>query len=220
MPDIKLIKEDSDISNRMYYNWDAYIDGKPYDVYNIYGFIHTIGGNYGNNSLWACPRGEEPTYENLIAFDAHPVNYSISIEEVSFLNVKRDEIRADQSYKTFIRRNGKNFYSFYCNKMDYGLAKAQVLIAEINEHPISFHFINFKEQIINRKIFWNEIPAVIVGFHGNEPCRIVIKMRGKGQSSVTTDVTDVFDKRIDWFREYEYPIDSELLNLRDYIKTF
>ena len=45
MPDIKLIKEDSDISNRMYYNWDAYIDGRPYDVYNIYGLIHTIGGS-------------------------------------------------------------------------------------------------------------------------------------------------------------------------------
>ena len=53
MQSIRLIDRNTDISKlkmcQMY--WDTVINRKPYFVVLIEGYIHTIGGKYGNNNL-------------------------------------------------------------------------------------------------------------------------------------------------------------------------
>ena len=58
MMNIKLIDRDTDISRLKIrqMGWDTVINGKPYFVVQIAGYVHTIGGKYSNNDLWAYPR--------------------------------------------------------------------------------------------------------------------------------------------------------------------
>ena len=78
MTDIRLIEKDTILPKLRPYDWDVYINDKPYYVVRIEGFVHTIGGKYGENDLWAYPRDEEPTYENLIEFNCdNPVSWGI-----------------------------------------------------------------------------------------------------------------------------------------------
>ena len=75
MTDIRLIEKDTILPKLYPYDWDVYINDKPYYVVRIEGFVHTIGGKYGENDLWAYPRDEEPTYKNLIEFNCdNPVS--------------------------------------------------------------------------------------------------------------------------------------------------
>lgn len=65
MQSIRLIDRDTDISKlkMRQMDWDTVINKKPYFVVLIEGYIHTIGGKYGNNNLWAYPRNEKPSLE-------------------------------------------------------------------------------------------------------------------------------------------------------------
>ena len=49
-------------------DWDVVINGIPHYVVRIEGYVHTIGGRYGENDLWAYPRDKAPTYDTLVEF--------------------------------------------------------------------------------------------------------------------------------------------------------
>ena len=70
MKEINLIKKDTIIPKVKPLDWDVEIKGRPYYVVRLKGFIHTIGGKWGENEFWAYPRDEEPCYDCL----AEPVN--------------------------------------------------------------------------------------------------------------------------------------------------
>ena len=80
MADIRLITKNTNLSHPSKpYDWDVLIDGRPYFVVRMEGYVHSIGGRWGNNDLWAYPRDEAPSYENLIEFSAdQPVAFSTS----------------------------------------------------------------------------------------------------------------------------------------------
>ena len=71
MTDIKVIHKDTDISKLKIrrLSWDVWVKDIPYYVVRIEGYVHTIGGKWGDNNLWMHPRNEEPTYENLVEFN-------------------------------------------------------------------------------------------------------------------------------------------------------
>ena len=68
--DIKLIEKDTNISELKMSKmpWDVEVKGIPYQVVRIEGYVHSIGGRWGENNLWMYPRNENPTYETLIEY--------------------------------------------------------------------------------------------------------------------------------------------------------
>ena len=58
--------------------WDVVIDKRPYYVVRVHGFVHTIGGVFAENDLWAYPRSEKPSLHNLIQYNSkQPVTWGI-----------------------------------------------------------------------------------------------------------------------------------------------
>ena len=57
MAELKLIKEDTDLSILHPLDWDAVLNGKEYQVYRAEGYVHTIGGRWGENDYWASANG-------------------------------------------------------------------------------------------------------------------------------------------------------------------
>lgn len=159
---INLIKLDTDLSklgNPM--GWDLEINGKPYDVYRIEGFIHTIGGGNGENCNWACPAGEKPTFQNLIEFDGEAPTWGIMFDQVNRIKTKWDETRIEKSGRCWITRNGANFYNIPTRDMDFGLATARHKLVMLMESPINIGMRGWKEELRGRKIWWRDQPAIV-----------------------------------------------------------
>ena len=146
-------------------------------------------------------------------FSGNVCNWGISIDESNYYKYKYDEKEILRSIKVKIMRNGKEFYSFVVNDFDYGLVKARKLLFEIQEHPISFSSINYENEIIGRKIYFDKMPCIIGSYTvGND--RVIIKpdlscmkMEGwhknldgyfEGEESIPEDL---FASSINWFRD-------------------
>lgn len=213
MEQIKLIHKNTDIASLKMrkYPWDVCINERPFQVACIEGYIHTIGGRYGNNDLWAYPRDEEPTYENLIEFDGEPCNWGLRYEPKNYIRTKWDETEALHSGGVTITRNGEDFYSL-AGGMSYGIDKARVLIQEIKEHPLDLGDIDFDKKMVGRKVWWNGQPAVIQRYIEGQACVILVREDGglfEKPAEFVTDYfrydekelkDDIFSKRIWWFR--------------------
>ena len=70
MSNIKLIEKNTNISELKMSKmpWDVEINGVPYQVVRIEGYVHSVGGRCGENNLWMYPRNSNPTYETLIEY--------------------------------------------------------------------------------------------------------------------------------------------------------
>lgn len=219
MGQIKLIHENTDIAslNMTKLNWDAEIHGKPYQVVRIEGYVHSIGGRWGENDYWCYPLREEPTHRNLIEYSGASggVRWGIRYEQNHYTKCKWDECECNLSEGAMITRNGKDFY--YCGGR-IGLAKAQYLLGGIiDEHPLSLHERDFDKKAEGMKIWWRSQPAILQRYLGSNDARIVIAPDGienfvvpaefqkdEDASSYYEDgvvVTDIFDDNIYWFRE-------------------
>lgn len=191
-------------------NWDIVINGKPYYACFIDDYVHSIGGKWGHNNIWCYPRGERPSFDNLIEYQGKsPVNWGIKYEPKHTTKTKWDETRVSTSSSAIITRNGIDFC--YC----HSIAQAQALLEEIGEHPLNLDFIDFDKKAIGRKIWWRSQPAIITSFNWGEGtisfipdgkeqfdtpkefyCDEVPYIE-KGQKTLTTSI---FDKHIWWFR--------------------
>lgn len=49
MYEIKLVDRDTDLSKLKPLDWDVVINNRPYYVVKINGYVHTIGGHWGEN---------------------------------------------------------------------------------------------------------------------------------------------------------------------------
>lgn len=210
MADIHLIKKDSKFKAHKL-NWDLVIKNKPYDVYRIPGFIHCIGGKYGENDYWCCPRDEEPTYDNLIEFNGEPVRWAIETRSNNYITSKWGETEVNHSYWIIITRNGEQFYEFGCNNLPYGLAKAQVLLTEISEHPIYFNEIDYdKRYMIGRKVKFRDEPGIITHYFKDQGAVMIeadleagadiSKFDSDGHPGKYGVKEDIFASSINWFR--------------------
>ena len=215
MTNIKLIQKDTIITKLYHMDWDVIIDEKPYYVVKIEGFAHTIGGKYGDNNLWAYPRNEEPSYENLIEFDCNnPVSYGIVYTPKNTTRCKWGECESSSHGSVMITRNGEDFYNVGCG-INYGIDKARVLIDEIHEHPLNIDTIDWDKKMIGRKVWWRSEPAIITYYCKGQAAVI---LNPDGIDKFTTpaefreeDVNDyycdgdckttIFDKNIWWFRD-------------------
>lgn len=210
----KHIKKDSVLPELYHMDWDVIISGRPYFVVKIDGYVHTIGGRYGHNDLWAYPRTEEPTYETLIPFDCdEPVSWGISYTEHNRHEYQNMSCTVGC---TTITRNGKPFCDVPCKDMYFGIDKARVMIAEFHEHPLNLDTINFDKKMIGRKVWWRSEPAVISRYIENQACVVLTPDGINGFSNpaeyehdgyylIYEDEgvvkADILDRHICWFRE-------------------
>ena len=175
MKEIKLIDKDTIIPKASPLDWDLEIKGRPYYVVRLEGFVHTIGGHWGENNLWAYPRDEEPCYENLIEFDSDsPVLWGIEYKPTHYIKNKWGEREVRRGSSLIITRNGKPFDELNCNGIYYGIDKARVRISDYNEHPLGLNAIDFDKKMEGRKIWWRSQPAKIEYFIWGQGCVIIV----------------------------------------------
>lgn len=198
-------------------DWDVVIKGKSYQVVRIKGKYHTIGGRCGNNDFYAYPLDEKMSVHNLRQLEDYRIapRWGFRVEHNAYLKCKWDENMIRANYYITITRNDEDFYSFGCNDMAYGVAKAQTLIVDFSEHVIPFSLRSWQNEVVNRKIYYYEQPAVITEFLGGDDLRVIIKMcdptyipeRWKNSDFPSSwgdeenkHVTTILDENIWWFR--------------------
>lgn len=172
MQTIKLVEKSTDISSlKMYkFDWDVEVNGKPYQVVAIEGYVHTIGGPKGLNDLWMYPRDSEPTYDNLVEFSAKGsgVSWGIRYDPSNYIRYKWGESECFSSGGAMITRNGKDFY--FCSR---GIKEAELIIESIEEHPISPQFFEFDEKVLGRKVYWRSEPGIVTYYCQGQACVII-----------------------------------------------
>ena len=175
MCEINLIEKDSIIPKASPLDWDLEIQGRPYYVVRLKGFVHTIGGHWGENNLWAYPRDEEPCYENLIQFDTNsPVLWGIEYKPSHYIKCKWGESEIRRGSSLIITRNGKPFDEIRCGGINYGIDKARVRISDYGDHPLNLDTIDFDKKMKGRKIWWRSQPAKIERFVWGQACVIIV----------------------------------------------
>lgn len=214
MTNIKLITKDTDISKLIINKlpWDVVINNIPYQVVEIEGYVHTIGGSREENNLWMYPRNGEPTYETLIEYQCRGcgVCWGIKYEPYNYVKHKWDESECFTSSGAMITRNGQDFY--FCRS---GIDEAKWLMAQLQEHPLGLNEYRFVEEMIGRKVWWRSEPAIITRWIGDGQACVILEPDGIERftkpAEFANDVcwdddekyvkADIFDKHIWWFRE-------------------
>lgn len=206
---IKLLNNNTDLSQIEMHelDWDVNIKGREWKCFRIPGYIHTIGGKWGENDYWVCPRDEIPTTTNLIEFNGIPVRYSIEINENNYIKSKWGESEARHSVSCHIKRNDKEFYCFACNDIAYAYAKAYQLIkSAIQEGVVNYSKYNFQvTEIIGRHIWWKRQPYTLCTYMDGQCCSMAVPGHIKmpfdyyenGLHGVKLDLLE--DKHIGWF---------------------
>lgn len=178
MVEMKYLSKDTDFSTLEMHkvNWDVVINGTPYQVYDIPGYVHTIGGRWGNNSYWCKPLldGEEPSYKNMIQFNSEPVNWGLKVCDRSYIRRKYDDT-IEHTISCEIYRNGELFYTVGANDFEYAIHKARTLmISEICEGPINFIKRDYEYDILGHEITHKGKPYTIVDFDRHRCCALAI----------------------------------------------
>lgn len=182
-------------------NWDLEVNGLPYQIVRAYYHVdgidnsvymigyplcHCIGGRYGNNNYYAYPlfkprtsEDEEanryffedigPTKENLIKFSGQAPHWGIVSEGAHYF--RKSEIR--DGGKTYITRNNRIFYPVTNGSIEYGLSKAQSVLTSLQDHPLNFADRDWKNDLLNRKIWYNNSPAVVTSIIEDQGCVII-----------------------------------------------
>ena len=217
MVQIKLIDKDTDIKSLKMskYSWDVVVNETAYQVVKVHGYVHSVGGFWGDNDLWMYPRNEEPSYDNMAQYDCkgNGVCWGISYEPYNYYTFRHGELECNSSKAAYITRNGKEFY--LCRSR---IDEARYLINNINEHPLDLFEYNFDKKMIGKKVWWRSQPAIITEWIGNgdacvilEPDKDIIEEFEIPQEFLEENdyepddhefiKTDIFDKHIWWFRD-------------------
>lgn len=213
MSRINLITKDTVLPPLQHMDWDVVINGVPYSVVKVEGHVHTIGGRYGENDLWAYPRGGVPTYETLIEFESEkPVAWGIRYEPTNYTKTKWDERSVHNNGGVAITRNGEVFCCI-SGGMYYGIDQARVMIAQFEDHPLDLNSIGFNIKAIGRRVWWRSEPAIITGYVNRQAC-VILEPDGIDHFTIPAEFAkedteyyedgtvkaDILDHHIWWFR--------------------
>ena len=214
MADIKLIEKNTNIAKLKMSKmpWDVEVRGEPYQVVRIEGYVHSIGGEWGENNLWMYPRNCNPTYETLIEYHCEGcgVCWGIVYNPHNYTRTKWDETECFTSNGAMITRNDKDFY--FCSG---GIDEAKWLIKNLEDHPLELNEYDFDKKMLGRKVWWRSEPAIIARWIGMGQACVILEPDGidkftKPKEFANDDYmdddetyikADIFDKHIWWFRE-------------------
>lgn len=212
MTQIKLIDEKTDLSQLIIhpYDWDLVVKGVTYQVVRIEGYVHTIGGRWGDNDLWCYPLGEEMSVENLAEMCANdPVCWGVRVEPYLYHRHKWDDHSIERSAGVTITRNGVPFDT------DYSYEGAMVKIGKFREHPLDLDCRRYAEKCVGRKVWYRSEPAVVTHFIEGQAC-VMLAPDGLERFSVPPEFANedimcyedetevkvhITDAHIWWFRE-------------------
>lgn len=171
---IKLIDKDTVIPKLTPMDWDVVVKGRPFYVAHIPGYVHCIRGWGEPIDLWAWPRNEEPSYDNLVEYELDsPVAWGLNYHEGRYIKCKWDDTMLRGGAGTTITRNDEDFY-YVPGGRGYSIPKALMLIGEIQEHPLNFCTIDFDKKMVGRKIWYNSQPAIIERYINGQCCVMII----------------------------------------------
>ena len=172
-PQIRLIEKDTVIPKLTPMQWDVVVNGKPFYVARVPGFVHSIKGYGEPIDLWAWPRDEEPSYENMVEYELDsPVAWGLEYREGRYVKCKWDDAMLRGSACTTITRNGEDFYDVM-GGMAYSVPKAMALIGSLQCHALDFNTIDFDKKMEGRKIWYNSEPAIIECFIKGQCCVMI-----------------------------------------------
>ena len=172
-PQIRLIEKDTVIPKLTPLRWDVVVRGRPFYVARVPGYVHCIKGYGEPIDLWAWPRDEEPSYENMVEYELDsPVAWGLNYHVGRYIKCKWDDTMLRSGACTTITRNGEDFYDVR-GGMAYSVPKAMMLIAQMGEHPLDFNEIDFDKKMIGRKIWYNSQPAVIESYIKGQCCVMI-----------------------------------------------
>ena len=218
MAEIRLItKEDIPDLKFRKLDWDVVVYGRPFQVINVEGFVHTIGGHLDHgdgNCFWAYPLNEEMTIDNLMEFDGEPgAAWGLEYTPTNYCKTKWGESEIRRGRKLVITRNGEPFYDGF---ITFHQAIAYVKDGLLDDHPLDLNERDFDKKCIGRKVWWRSEPAVITRYIKGQAC-VILKPDGIDHFTVPAEFakedtgcyldedkevkTNIFDKHIWWFRE-------------------
>lgn len=191
---IKLIKKDIDLSNiGQPMGWDLEVGGKPYDIYRVGGYIPTKGGDFEIKCYWACPAGEKPTYENLIAFDGDAPSWGVTFDTHNYIENKHGEKEILASTRCWITRNGKKFLSVPTKNIEHALDKVHSdLVKLLEKLPLCVNHRGWEEKAKGKPIYYREKPAVIE--YVTPDNRLMLQVEGEGSKCV-----EILSPLIGWY---------------------
>ena len=201
---IRIIDETVDLKKVLHpISWDVMKDGISYQAFFAYdddgNFNHTLGGP--SDYAYVCPRGEEPTLDNIIAYNGTGARWGLRANEHEEIRNKWDELSMETRCSVDILRNDEVFNTIGCRDMFYGIAKAQVLIEEYKEHSLELNSFGFDKKCVGRKIRYNGVPGVITRYVDGQACVIVKPLYEEDASRFFADPHKSEDEYIEDFFE-------------------
>lgn len=217
MPHIRVFRGGEIVEPKKPYEWDVVIGGIPYYVARWEDHVHTIGPSSKVCSLWAWPRSENPSCDNLVAYNGIPgPSWDIHIEEKNGLCFKHGPY-CNMRYSFTINRNEERFYRQSYGNREFGYADVLVKLTQIQEHPLGFSEIDYASKINGRQVWYRSQPAVIQQWLGGDDCRMIIAPEEGTAFTVPEEfaeeesrndyyedevvITTIFDDHVWWFRE-------------------
>jgi hypothetical protein len=196
--EFKEITKETDLSKIYKLEWDLEFNNKPFTIYRIDGHYHVMGGKYNNNCFWCCPSDESPSHKNLIPFNGSAPTWGVIFEETNYFGKRSIK----QGGNCYITRNNKKFYEVMGRDVNYCLSKAQYLLVQIQEHPISFSSKNWKNELIGRLIYFYDDPAIVTSVIEDQGC-LWIEPDRKLINSFSPKQRDLNDEDCHWYEEFK-----------------
>lgn len=192
--------------------FDIVIDNKLYSVYER-NETHELGRMNGCPDSWWLKYNNEwiPYIDKMVNRPC----FEINVKQNNHIKDKWNTKSLRGTCSITIKCNLRTVYQFNTRDIEYGLAKAQVLISDMTEHP--FNFMD-PESEIGRKIWFYDQPGSIEKLLLEQGC-VMIKYEGnnsgfnlKQNSDTEIDIInewngeklikeDIFSTKISWFRK-------------------
>lgn len=147
-------------------DWDFELGGEPMQLFKAGDlYCHTIGGkDEFTNDMYFYPLSLEKVTPN----DCRPFSdkdlaprWKIEVEPHCHFKTKWGEESMISSIVAKIYRNGKCFAVKHGFTHNDAYIAAYSFLQELRNHPVDFHSRNWKEELIGRKIYYDNQPALI-----------------------------------------------------------
>ena len=146
--------------------WKVMVGDEQYQCYWIEGLEHDYGKwNNEDPKLWVDFLGELTPYQRSL----QRICWSFDIEQKNSAREKWNSTSFDSRILVNMIANGKPVFQFSSRDMNYALARIQVLMIELCEHP--YNFLDHESEN-GRKIWYEGLPAIIK--KGFDPGNILV----------------------------------------------
>jgi hypothetical protein len=164
--------------------------------------------SYNDNRFYA-----KTGHGEIFEFDGHRVLIDVEIKSHNYL--KESHLSGDQIRKggsAVIKFDGEPVFEFFFRDPQWALLRAHHLIGELVEHASGVATKKGREELVGRKVYYREVPAVIERLLLDQVCVIIRTESGEPfPSPVWRDAEDdegeatikdqILSPHIWWFRE-------------------